>query len=69
MGLRLVGGAMLVTDEPKKTVLSELTDVRDVPLTEMPALAMVTRQAVSRVAPGLELTSAPPAGTAFQSAI
>ena len=52
-----------------RPVLSELTDVRDVPLADMPALATVTRQAVSRVAPGLEVTSPPPRGTAFQSSI
>ena len=68
-GPRLVGEAMQVTDDPKMTVLSELADVRDVPLADMLALGLVTHHLVERAAPGLLITSAPAAGAAFQSAI
>jgi hypothetical protein len=60
---------MQVTDDPKMTVLSELADVRDVPLADMLALGLVTHHLVERAAPGLLITSAPAAGAAFQSAI
>ena len=68
-GPRLVGEAMQVTDDPRMTILSELADVRDVPLADMPALGLVTHHLVERAAPGLLITSAPAASAAFQSAI
>jgi hypothetical protein len=65
----LVGGAMQVTDDPRMTVLSEVADLRDVPLADMPGLGMVTCEVVGRAAPGLQGASVPAASAAFQSAI
>ncbi|MGD0925942.1 MAG: hypothetical protein ABR926_12180 [Streptosporangiaceae bacterium] len=49
--------------------MSEVADLRDVPLADMPGLGMVTCEVVGRAAPGLQGASVPAASAAFQSAI
>jgi len=60
---------MQTTDLIRKAVPSKLSDLRDVPLGEMPSLSMATLdEAVGRVIPGPQ-QAAPVPVAAFQSAI
>lgn len=59
---------MQTTEDISTTVSSELADLRDVPLAEMPALSMVTlHEALGRVIPVPQAAAMPAA--VFQSAI
>ena len=49
-------------------VLSEIADLRDVPLADMPGLG-VAHEVVGRAVPGLPGVPVPAASAAFQSAI
>ena len=56
----------MTSDSP--LVLSEIADLRDVPLADMPSLG-VAHEVVGRAVPGLPGVPVPAASAAFQSAI